>query len=196
MIKTFSRRPYLLFNSIVYWWIGMDFHISSFKKCSIQIKSTPDIRKQPHISVRISYRIRILKLNEILKPLEGAMYISLWEILGGITIMLVSMQFSTKIAWKSNRKYSSGLPADCFDSWQLCNEQYYPLEQIFHFHHLPKLYFGFSVRGDSEHFGRLYLHILFLKNAEAFQIELLIRASNSSNQIKIINDDCINQKRL
>ena len=64
-----------------------------------------------------------------------AMYISLWEHQG---IPIVSlMQFSTNM-WSFEQKDSHAL-------WDLCNSYgTVPIREIFHFHHLPKLYFGFN----------------------------------------------------
>ena len=98
----------------------MDFH-QSFKKCSI---FTPDIRKQPHISFRISLN-GILKLNEVW-PLEGAMYISLWENSQGHPDNVSFMQFSTKIDG-FEQKDSQG-----FENSYNSYEQY-PLEKFFIF---------------------------------------------------------------
>ena len=65
----------------------MNFH-QSFKKCSIL---TPDIRKQPQINLKGT-----LKFNEIW-PLEGAMYITLWENFQGHPENVSFKQFSQKI---------------------------------------------------------------------------------------------------
>ena len=68
-------------------------------------------------------------------------HISMGIILGGIPIMLVFMQFSTKIDG-FEQKYSQG-----FENSYNSYEQY-PLEEKKkknHFHHLPKLYFGFKL---------------------------------------------------
>ena len=46
-IKIVGNNRTILKAIVQFWWIGMDFH-QSFKKCSI---FTPDIRKQPHISL-------------------------------------------------------------------------------------------------------------------------------------------------
>ena len=94
----------------------MDFH-QSFKKCSI---FTPDIRKQPHISLN-----GILKLNEVW-PLEGTMYISLWENSRGHPDNVSFMQFSTKID-RFEQKDSQG-----FENSYNSYEQY-PLEKFFIF---------------------------------------------------------------
>ena len=78
----------------------------------------------------------ILKLNEVW-PLEGAMYISLWENSRGHPDNVSFMQFSTKIDG-FEQKDSQG-----FENWiQLLWT--IPIREIFHFHHLPKLYFGFK----------------------------------------------------
>ena len=98
----------------------MDFH-QSFKKCSI---FTPDIRKQPHSLLRISLN-GILKLNEVW-PLEGAMYISLWENYRGHPDNISFMQFSTKIDG-FKQKDSQG-----FENSYNSYEQY-PLEKFFIF---------------------------------------------------------------
>ena len=78
----------------------------------------------------------ILKLNEVWPP-EGAMYISLWENSRGHPDNVSFMQFSTKIDG-FEQKDSQG-----FENSYTSYEQY-PLEKFFHFHHLPKLYFGFN----------------------------------------------------
>ena len=65
----------------------MNFH-QSFKKCSIL---TPDIRKQPQINLKGT-----LKFNEIW-PLEGAMYITLWDNFLGHPENVSCKQFSQKI---------------------------------------------------------------------------------------------------
>ena len=99
----------------------MDFH-QAFKKRSI---FTPDIRKQPHISFnRISLN-GILKLNE-LWPLEGAMYISLWENYRGHPDNVSFMQFSTKIDGFEH-KDSQGFE-NSYNSYKQ-----YPLENFFIF---------------------------------------------------------------
>ena len=95
--------------------------MQSFKKCSI---FTPDIRKQPHILLRISLN-GILKLNEEW-PLEGAMYIFLWENYRGHPDNISFMQFSTKIDG-FEQKDSQG-----FENSYNSYEQY-PLEKFFIF---------------------------------------------------------------
>ena len=98
----------------------MDFH-QSFKECSI---FTPDIRKQPHNLLRISLN-GVLKLNEVW-PLEGAMYISLWENSRGHPDNVSFMQFSMKIDG-FEQKDSQG-----FENSYNFYEQY-PLEKFFIF---------------------------------------------------------------
>ena len=98
----------------------MDFH-QSFKKCSI---FTPDIRKQPQHLLRISLN-GILKWNEVW-PLEGAMYISLWENSRGHPDNVSFMQFSTKIDG-FEQKDSQGIE-NSYNSYEQ-----YPLEKFFIF---------------------------------------------------------------
>ena len=66
------------------------------------------------------------------------MYISLWENSRGHPDNVSFMQFSTKIDG-FEQKDSQG-----FENSYNSYEQY-PLEKKNHFHHLPKLYFGFKV---------------------------------------------------
>ena len=68
---------------------------------------------------------------------RGAMYISLWENSWGHPDNVSFMQFSRKIDG-FEQKDSQG-----FENSYNSYEQY-PLEKFFHFHHLPKLYFGFK----------------------------------------------------
>ena len=66
------------------------------------------------------------------------MYISLWDNSRGHPDNISFMQFSTKIdGFEQND--SQG-----FENSYNYYEQY-PLENFFHFHHLPKLYFGFNI---------------------------------------------------
>ena len=65
------------------------------------------------------------------------MYISLWENSRGHPDNVSFMQFSTKI-YGFEQKDSQG-----FENSYNSYEQY-PLEKMFHFHHLPKLNFGFN----------------------------------------------------
>ena len=99
----------------------MDFH-QSFKKCSI---FTPDMyyKTTSHL-LRISLN-GILKLNEVW-PLEGAMYVSLWENSRGHPDNVSFMQFSTKI-YGFEQKHSQG-----FENSYNSYEQY-PLEKFFIF---------------------------------------------------------------
>ena len=65
------------------------------------------------------------------------MYISIWDNSRGHPDNISFMQFSTKIDG-FEQKDSQG-----FENSYNPYEQY-PLEFFFHFHHLPKLYFGFK----------------------------------------------------
>ena len=78
----------------------------------------------------------ILKLNEVW-PLEGTMYISLWENSRGHPDNVSFMQFSTNIDG-FEQKDSHGFE-NSYNSYGTI-----PIREIFHFHHLPKLYFGFK----------------------------------------------------
>ena len=69
----------------------MNFH-QSFKKCSIL---TPDMQKTTSNLPRINLK-GILTFNEIW-PLEGAMYITLWENSRGHPDNVSFMQFSLKM---------------------------------------------------------------------------------------------------
>ena len=62
-------------------------------------------------------------------------YMSLWENYRGHPHNISFMQFSMKI---DGFEQSQG-----FENSYNSYEQY-PLENFFHFHHLPKLYFGFK----------------------------------------------------
>ena len=66
------------------------------------------------------------------------MYISLWENSRGIPIMLVLCNFLRKLM-VSNKKIHRALRTRT------------TLIEIFHFHHLPKLYFGFNMLHLSKH---------------------------------------------
>ena len=70
------------------------------------------------------------------------MYIPLWENSRGHPDNVSFMQFSTKIDG-FEQKDSQG-----FESSYNSYEQY-PLEKFFHFHHLPKLYFGFKLHCEN-----------------------------------------------
>ena len=70
-------------------------------------------------------------------PRGSYVHISMEEFYGGIPDNDSFMQFSTKIDG-FEQKYSQG-----FENSYNSHEQY-PLEKLFHFHHLPKLYFGFN----------------------------------------------------
>ena len=65
------------------------------------------------------------------------MYISLWENSRGHPDNISFTQFSTKI---------DGFEQNDLQGFENSYNSYeqYPLENIFHFHHLPKLYFGFN----------------------------------------------------
>ena len=65
------------------------------------------------------------------------MYISLWENYRGHPDNISFMQFSTKIDG-FEQKDSQGFE-NSYNSYEK-----YPLETFFHFHHLPKLFFGFN----------------------------------------------------
>ena len=66
------------------------------------------------------------------------MYISLWENYRGHTDNISFMQFSTKNWWFRTKRFT-GL-------WELIQLLWtIPIREIFHFHHLPKLYFGFNI---------------------------------------------------
>ena len=67
------------------------------------------------------------------------MYISLWENSRGHPDNISFMQFSTKIDG-FEQKDSQGFE----NSYNYNSYEQYPLEKIFNFHHLPKLYFGFK----------------------------------------------------
>ena len=78
-----------------------------------------------------------LKLNEVW-PLVRELCTYLYgRIIGGIPIILVLCNCSTKIDG-FEQKDSQG-----FENSYNSYEQY-PLDEIFNFHHLPKLYFGFN----------------------------------------------------
>ena len=64
------------------------------------------------------------------------MYIALWENSRGHPDNVSFMQFSTKIDG-FEQKDSQGFE-NSYNSWTI------PIREIFHFHHLPKLYFGFN----------------------------------------------------
>ena len=66
------------------------------------------------------------------------MYISLWENYRGHPDNISFMQFSTKIDG-FEQKDSQG-----FENSYNSYEQYPLIREIFHFPHLPKLYFGFN----------------------------------------------------
>ena len=99
----------------------------------------------------------ILKLNE-LWPLEGAMYISLWENSRGHPDNVSFMQFSTKIDG-FEQKDSQGFENS--HNWTIL------IREIFNFHHnLPKLYL--ALRPDSKrrdfrlwNYIKIYLFIYF-----------------------------------
>ena len=64
------------------------------------------------------------------------MYISLWENSRGHPDNISFMQFSTNI---------DGFEQNDSQGFENSYNSYvYPLENLFHFHHLPKLYFGFN----------------------------------------------------
>ena len=65
------------------------------------------------------------------------MYISLWENSRGHPDNIRFMQFSTKIDG-FEQKDSQGFE-NSYNSYEQI-----PIREIFHFHHLPKLYFGFK----------------------------------------------------
>ena len=64
------------------------------------------------------------------------MYISLWENSRGHPDNVIFIQFSTKIDG-FEQKDSQGFE-NSYNSYEI------PIREIFHFHHLPKLYFGFK----------------------------------------------------
>ena len=65
------------------------------------------------------------------------MYISLWENYRGHPDNISFMQFSTKIDG-FEQKDSQGFE-NSYNSYETI-----PIREICHFHHLPKLYFGFN----------------------------------------------------
>ena len=69
----------------------MTFHQSG-EKCSIL---TPDIRKQSPSLIRINFKDK-LRFNNSWQ-LEGAMYITLWKLLGAASQKISFMQFSQNI---------------------------------------------------------------------------------------------------
>ena len=87
------------------------------------------------------------------------MYISLWENSRGHPDNVSFMQFSTKIDG-FEQKDSQG-----FENSYNSYEQY-PFREIFHFHHLPKLYFGFN---DVE--------LIFIFEKKREQVTLLYKVS-------------------
>ena len=88
------------------------------------------------------------------------MYISLWENSRGHPDNVSFMQFSTKIDG-FEQKDSQG-----FENSYNSYEQY-PLEKFFHFHHLPKLYFGFNVCVHSN-------YIKMLANSELIMVLIFL----------------------
>ena len=81
------------------------------------------------------------------------MYISLWENSRGHPDNVSFMQFSMKI-YGFEQKDSQGYE----NSYNLYEQ--YPLEKFFHFHHLPKLYFG--LKKKSLHIKMYVLDIQFV----------------------------------
>ena len=53
--------------------------------------------------------------------------------------MLVFMQFSTKIDGFEQKD------SQAFENSYMYSYETIPISEIFHFHHLPKLYFGFNL---------------------------------------------------
>ena len=66
-------------------------------------------------------------------------HISMERIIGGIPIILVLMQFSEHKIDGFEQKDSQGFD-NSYNSYATI-----PIREIFHFHHLPKLYFGFKL---------------------------------------------------
>ena len=66
------------------------------------------------------------------------------------------MQFSTKLDG-FEQKDSQG-----FENSYNSYEQY-PLEKFFHFHHLPKLYFGFNVNIETLLLFNIFLYIYYAR---------------------------------
>ena len=98
----------------------MDFH-QSFQKCSI---FTPDIRKQPHISLEsVKWHI---KIKWSIATRGSYVHISLWENSRGIPIILVLCNFLRK--WMVFEQKDSQGFENSYNSYEQ-----YPLEKFFIF---------------------------------------------------------------
>ena len=103
------------------------------------------------------------------------MYISLWENYRGHPIILVLCNFLQKIWWFRTKRFT-GL-------WELIQLLWtIPIREIFHFHHLPKLYFGFNILNiiillNVQLTSFLWLlnqfNLIFIPSCRAFQLILL-----------------------
>ena len=124
----------IMFKAIVSSFVNWNGFPSIFQK--VQYFHSRHYKTTSHL-LRISLN-GILKLNEVW-PLEGAMYISLWENSRGhpdnVEKVLCKIFYEN---WWFRTKRFTGL-------WELIQLLWtITIWEIFHFHHLPKLYFGFN----------------------------------------------------